>query len=276
MSIEQLDQLQVRYHRATKWVGTGQDRKQVELDEVTSVQLPLTPDDWCSLAQYEGDNYMGPCCGNMGAMQDVLNSVFRESGWARAADFRFIAESCIDHDGFDEFEDPAPLASACTEGLDTLEPWAKIGVTWQAVQDILAVEAKELPDAEDLSSFDAAIQIAGKHIGLVRWSNIWAAQREDGGQSRCVKMTDLAALLASLRTIYDDLKQRKLECIDAVALRGQDGAVGANYRGAAIFTDQAEAERVLTLWKENEKFDQDRWSIVPCRVTVDKGLEWLE
>ncbi len=278
MSLEQLDKLGVDYHRTTKWVGEPRtpSRKCVELDEVKSVQLPLTPEEWCCMCMREGDDYMGSCCGNMGVMQDILNSVFRDSGWTDASSFRRIADACINHDGFDEFSDEKMLEDALEKGLKNRRPWEKVGIVWQAVQDVLIVENKELPSQEDLNSLDGAIRIASKHIALVRWKNFWNKDPNDGGQSNCLYKMDLATLLSALRTIYDKLEEQKLDTIEGFGIRNKDSNVGMNYFRAFVFEDEAKAKEVLKVLEKNENFDKNVWDIVPFRVTVGRGLEWME
>lgn len=274
MSFEQLDKLDVTYRKASKWVGeVGVDHKQVDLDHIASVQLKLTPDDWCSMCMCEGDNYMGPCCGNMGAMQDVLNSVFRAGGWVSASDFRFIADSCIDHEGFDDFESEEALETALVSGLEGLHPWAKVGVIWQAAQAVLYVgDNKELPIEVDVSTLEDAVTVAYKHIMLSRFKNLWRKD-DDGGQSACNEVVDKSAALAALHTIYAELQKDK-DTYTGYALRSKDGALGENFYGTCMYTDQSKAEETLRLWAENEKFEAGFWSVAPFLVTVSDGFKW--
>lgn len=275
MSLKQLDKLGVNYRRTTKWVGeVGVDRRCVDLDEVKTVQLPLTAEEWCSMCTRDGENYMGPCCGNMGAMQDVLNGVFRETGWTETSDFRRIADACINHDGFKGFTDEGLLSKALEKGLEGMHPWDKVGVVWQAAQNVLTVQNKELLKPEDIDDLTGAMRIASYHLRCLRWAKLWT-KTNDGGQSNCLYKVDLAATLAALRTIYDELEKRQVESIEGFALRDKDGKIGENHFGAAMFEERTKAEEMLEISAKNEKFDRDSWSIVPFRVTVGSGLEWL-
>src|ERR1035437_7587895 len=88
-----------------KWVGEVGKGRHPEplLGTILATYLPLSPAEWCSLAMREGENYVGGCCGNMSALQDVINGVFRDSGTVNSATLLSIAELALDHDVFEEF-----------------------------------------------------------------------------------------------------------------------------------------------------------------------------
>jgi len=46
-----------------------------------NILLPFTAQEWCSICMREGEDYLGGCCGNMSAMQDIIQEVFRNSGF---------------------------------------------------------------------------------------------------------------------------------------------------------------------------------------------------
>src|SRR4051812_19523177 len=81
----------------------GVDRTRYEiLDTASSVHLPLSGDQWMSMAQRGGPDYIGGCCGNLSAAQDIMNGVFRDDGWIDGNDFLTIGQYVGGHDGFEE------------------------------------------------------------------------------------------------------------------------------------------------------------------------------
>lgn len=103
-------------------VGVRHDKK-----EIRAIQLPLTDTEWCSLCMRDREMYMGGCCGQTGQVQDILNAVFRESGWVDAN----AAESLIlvggSHDGFEILlEKSEEKLIEAEKGWDELDPLRKI------------------------------------------------------------------------------------------------------------------------------------------------------
>src|SRR4051794_23424452 len=72
-------------------------------DTVERVHFPWTDSDWCYVAMRERDGYVGGCCGNMSLLQDHINGVFRDGGYADSHDLLTIGQLARDHDGFDDF-----------------------------------------------------------------------------------------------------------------------------------------------------------------------------
>lgn len=75
---------------------------------VTSVFLPLTPEEWCECCMREGAHYVGGCCGNMSYAQDMLNSFFRDGGWVDPRKLARYIETMRSHDGFCKEDLPDP------------------------------------------------------------------------------------------------------------------------------------------------------------------------
>lgn len=280
MTISQLDLLGVRYNEDGDWQGKVEvDRRFVPNGLIKNLQLSLTPEQWCSLCmREEGRNYVGGCCGTMSAVQDTLNSTFRGGGWINAADWRHMMELCEQHDGADKYTDE-DLIHALDQGLPdaVTSTWKRLIVMWQASKDSLLVEKKELPKPYRLDDFRDAVDVAFQNLGRLRYGRLFKnTEDEDGGQSSCNDLIDLAGAWGALRSVYDHLETRRDEAIEGFGLRSTDGDTGKNHYGLCLYTRCEEAERVLELWSQDKKFEPDMWSIVPFRVTIDSGFEWTD
>src|SRR5690606_32489037 len=92
-----LERLEWNFILEYEYRGKNRDRTKVELELFHAVQLPLSPHDWVRLCRRNSEEYIGGCCGNMSAVQDILNEWFREDGWVNAHELVDLGESMRDH-----------------------------------------------------------------------------------------------------------------------------------------------------------------------------------
>ena len=190
--VEALRKVGVAINHDEEWVGeVGKGRHPVTLPEtVKSVWLPLSPEEWCSIAMREGDNYMGGCCGNMGALQDTINEVFRDSGTVENPTLLGIGELARDHDGFDEF---SPLSDDeffdLVSRWDKLGPWGKIGVVYNGVEPVLAFRRWETPSNfnDDKDSFT----LLNATLSNVNWQDLYTIRDENKEQHEATRLVSL-------------------------------------------------------------------------------------
>ena len=131
MSLERLDELGVEYR-------TNKD------GSIDRVRWPLTCNEWCETAMREGSYYVGGCCATCSAMQDEINAVFREGGWAGGHVFSRLAELAAHHEGFETFQDEQ--LSYQVDSLDQItDPIKRVGALWVLVKPHLQISMYELP-----------------------------------------------------------------------------------------------------------------------------------
>lgn len=289
MGLDELDRLGIEYRRTEKWVGKPgtKERHPVPLDQVRSIKLPLTEEQWCCLCMRDGPHYMGGCCGNMSSLQDIMNGIFRDSGWIDSSDdLRRIANLCIRHDGFEMFKDVNILNVALEQGLDSLnDPWDRVAVVWHAVEDVLVplhlswnAPSDGSNATREIPKFEEAVRIAFKHLGTLRYEKFFLGNESNPNpQHRINHNLHLSGLLSAFSTIYEDLKARETDELIGFGLRSnEDGKPGENGYGLCLYADKKSAEDVLTVWEESDKFDRTKWTIAPFRVTLADGLVWLD
>jgi hypothetical protein len=148
----------------------GVDRHRVELpDTVNSVSLPFTANEWCAICMSEAPEgadfeslYIGPCCGNTGMVQDIINGAFRSGGVLTADELQTVGSLLRGHDGWEYFSgafdvlealqparwQPFPLRNTYTDGTtlpELLDPWEKLCVIHAALEPVLQLERDAQP-----------------------------------------------------------------------------------------------------------------------------------
>lgn len=270
MTTKQLDERSIDYTRDFEYVTEGDKRVRKELDVITHVHLPLSSDEWCSLCTHDGDYYMGGCCGNMSALQDILNGAFRDSGLFNARTLRQVADLCLGHEGFEDFEDPFLF----DKPFDELDPFQKLGLIWQASKDLLQVGKWDVPQESDLTEYEEAIRLASSHTMRLGWGSFFASANKDKDQTRCNSLHHQARLLAALRTIYDYLKKSD-DTFAGWGLRNVETKNPAeDYFGLCLFETKEKVENLIETLRRNDDFVEEEWEITPFIVSVQKGLVW--
>ena len=65
------------------------------IDIFTAFKPPFTADEWLAIAQRDGDQYIGGCCGQSGAIQDVVCGWFRDGGQVKIRELADKAEAAL-------------------------------------------------------------------------------------------------------------------------------------------------------------------------------------
>lgn len=191
--IEQLRRVGVVVNHEYEYRGSQKNRHRVDLeDTVSSIILPFIPLEWCAICMCESELYIGPCCGNTGAVQDVINGSFRNSGDLSANELAFIGPLLRSHDGWEiyagEFDIDKALQPARWRVGDqivqnysesqeipaTLDPWEKICVIHAALEDVLALAEDEVPyepRKEELKG-QQVINTLHDTLEAIRWSDV--------------------------------------------------------------------------------------------------------
>lgn len=155
-------------------------RQLFEIDEdsngrVERVRLMMKPAAWVRLCMRPaemvggketkdriGADYFGPCCGNTGFVQDILEGVFREGGWIEAAHLIDIHTNLSGHDGYMEAfnEKKAKKYLKMTKAQYERATWdVKLAVIWFRVRDRLAPRLYDIrPRKTNLSDPREAVE----------------------------------------------------------------------------------------------------------------------
>lgn len=290
------------------WEGEpGVDRtRYVLLDTVSGVHLPLSANEWMMLATRDGEAYVGGCCGNTAAVQDVINGIFRDSGYVEAADLLYIGEVMYDHDGEDspfapmdddqfaaalvQLEHAARAAQADDQIM--VDPWFKIGIVFNAVEPMLKPRGWEVPqDKGRLGDEHALISTLRATLTRMDWGDVFTrddpedvAQHEANRKLLQAKVYPLAKELVLL------LEKEAIDFLGFAIVDPTTGEIHSDHRGLCLYPARENAERTMELWaryaeeeaqrlrdRDGEEAEQAFWTkrraeIVPATVTLVDGL----
>ena len=219
-------------------------------DKITSVQLLLTPEEWCSCCQKDGDRYVGPCCGNMSEVQDIMNHAFREGGWVRVDELDTMANLMRSHDSWCEEDLPDPLDPKV---LDE-DPWVRVIAAWETVKGSTHTLAAYKPRPLDPTVLKDAIRIASAHLHTLDWWIMYFGTDptdDDKHPAQVMRADLLYKLVPALNTIHDKIMEADFGPVDGIAMcePGTDKILNLR-RGLAIFPTQDKADAVAEYWRK--------------------------
>jgi hypothetical protein len=277
-----LRELGVLFSHDYKYVGVvGEDRHRVELpDAITSVFLPFNPEEWCRIAMREGDLYVGGCCGNTGAIQDEINGAFRNGGWIDSGDLLTVGLSALNHEGFEDFiEDGDESYTAALARWPDLDPWARLGVIYRAVETVLKPRSWEIP-----KEVGDPVRELESCLASLTWARMFGDNDIFRAQHEANAALTRARALAPTRLLLAELEQNE-DVFEGYALvkPGTD-TVLVNRMGACIYADLAEAEKWVEISSRRDEDEDDEPSnrikedvfeaeIVPVSVSTATGLQ---
>lgn len=295
----------IRYGLEYEYRGKEDDRHRHELDVFTSVEIPLTPLDWCCLCMrvdgvptgqtdeegrplYAPSEYMGGCCGNMSAVQDRINSWFRfEANGVPAAQLVGVGEAMRDHDGDDsEFSDSITLeqlkeaAHRLQTEPEKMQAWQKIAFCYQLVKHCYVAK---LPSAsrDHIAPEEEALNVVSNVASALRWDRVWSRSEADTVQRKALRIRAMQQFWPAIKLLHEKFQELAPEPIEAwafVDLQAGEDRVGTwdgitrIHSGFAIVSTKEEAEELLALWRENDEEFKEEGRRGQREKTVDERV----
>jgi hypothetical protein len=275
--VKMLESLGLLVHHNYVYEGeVGKDRHRVDLlDTVSSVYLPLTTLEWCLTSMREPPPgyesfYVGPCCGITGELQDIWNGIFRDGGWADAADLLRVGELARQHEGFDEFQ---PLDEynfrklvQRWDGGEYNGPWFKVGIVFNAVEPYLKPRSYENPRSHGTHETEEQKLTSrlGDALRSIRVDDLFAPsghEMVDAAHSaqREVNRAQVAPLAKKLVDVLGEVTFEGY----AIAEPGAKEPMANSY-GPCIYLTREAGERVLELWDRQGGRGEAR--VVPAHI----------
>lgn len=270
------------------WEGTGEDRRNyLLLDTVSGIHLPLGAEEWMAMGMREGDEYIGGCCGNLSASQDIMTGVFRDGGWIEGADLLTIGDWVGGHDGFEwDFEDVSDeefhtriqrLQAVIAKGQQP-RPWPVIGLVYRAVEPMLKLTQSHEPIDRNGPSEERPhtteegdlVTVLERELSYMTWADLLRRSDDIISHERQM-LLKRAKVLPLAQRLAQKLQEHAEEEYDGFALvaPGTDRVL-SNYRGLCVYGSEEEAQHVLDVWARMD--DQPEGEIVPCKTTLQQGL----
>jgi|SRR5271155_1007734 len=262
---------------------------------IHSVFLALTPRDWCSIAMRDGSSYIGGCCGTSSAIQDEVNGIFRESGYADADALYTIGARAKSHpDGFKQWGFLGTMSEKrFTERAarwKKLGPWKKIGLVYQAVKDSLRPTStlvepivqegrSDLDATREIDELYACIHM--KHFALFLKP---PEQAKKSGQNHANDVHTLAKMLPGARRLVAQLEANFTSWTGvAIVEKARPEVITHNGLGLCIYNTAEDAKEVMDFWRmDSGRSGEAGVSLVdkvvlrPLTISVQKGVEFLD
>lgn len=246
-------------------------------NQVRGLFFPLTNEEWCELCMNEGQFYVGGCCGQTSAIQDLFMGIFRESGVAKAAEILELMQSASRHDGFEEYslEWNGDLEKLVSE-WETLSPIKKIGICCQAMKEKLKPVWVKLPrerrDTEDWCD------ILEGSLQLLRFRDLMKTDG-DKSQKHANREVLLARILPACQKVLEKVIPRLAKPFRgfAVTKKGSTEILSDGY-GLCVYETEKKAKTMIALWGKNADEDDKKLlgkiEVKPVSIGAKTGIVW--
>lgn len=309
-----LKRLHVQFRQDYEYRGDCPNRARYNLPFFTSVRLPLSPLEWCAICMRDGCHYVGGCCSAESAVQDIMNSIFRDSGWTTINEIAEIADTSIHHDDLDATGVPnfkhLGLLIDVVELWGQFDPWHKIAVVWHLTKDNYVPKAPEASRGNSDGVEEAMTVLEGglRHLNIHRLFERMDQHSEAAGideevrkqlehnrlqsasQGQTSKLLALYRILPALKTFTEKVNELNPGPLEGFALVHKELAgdvVAKNGHGYCVYANKKDANEIMELWRKDDAERKDErgsnWKPIDerivvrkVRVSVEKGIEFLD
>lgn len=253
-------------------VGVRHDK-----DLVLGIFVPLSPDEWCSLCMQEGEHYIGGCCGQSAQVQDILNGIFRDSGWIDIDTAETLFLIAGSHDGYELLleTDEKALLKAEARWLE-LVPLRKLLLCVAAAKPKMKSRSNgRVTDPDDTEDI---VYTLSKCSGYLSMNDLFARNPENKTpQHAGNRAVRVARMVPAAKAFLSRASEIGCVPFEGFAIADPNGKLGENMMGYALFEKKKEAEKVLESWQKDEdsKDSIAAFSIRKVRITIEKGVEFI-
>jgi hypothetical protein len=227
---------------------------------------------WCKTCMREGDHYIGGCCGTSGAMQDIINSVFRDGGELNMDTLESLAGYGISHDGKDSLwgEGALPVEPPT-------DPWDQLALTWRVLREF--ADTKRGKHGYDRRKPRYPLEEELHALSKYAFHYTWRCLMKDNATNEGRIRLYAARLYPSMRTLLNHFAEGLgLEPVDLWAVWYKD-------RIHHDFMFYATEKEALDDINDSRRRRQDNAEILaqldsmrvrPVRVSLDEGIRFLD
>lgn len=237
----------------------------IEENRIYGIQIPLTPEEWMSLVMAEGRYYVGGCCAQSSATQDLVLYLFRfESGFAKMDTLSEIARQCIRHDGEEhsKFHEFSGLESFLAQPLGSRDPWDVLAAVWVLSRNHFVPKTPEALGPR-YTPMEKAIQAVERSLRTLSWEHLFQNSQSEF-QKKTNRAQTLLQLVPAMRFILSHLDQLDEGPVTGFAIIdrkiGPNAIASATNGGLLILPTQEEAVRVLE--EARKVYDEAKEAIV--------------
>lgn len=248
----------------------------VPLNIFTRFEPPFTPEEWCQIARSMGNQYVGGCCAQSSAIQDVVCDWFRFGGAIPIADLARIAEMSILHDGPSSAFHTLPMpVKEMVAAHPSSDLWERLALIWHLVKDYYVVKAPTAYHPK-FSEGDKAIRTIQDVATALSYHRVFNKD-SNTEQDQAERLMQLARMVPSLRYVLNHVDEYTLGASDfegwaLVELDKSPESICQNSYGLCLYREHSTARHVLKISLEHAT-RQVKLGIRPVRVdlTCDQG-----
>lgn len=283
--VELLGGVGVQVHFEDIWEGTHPNRtRRPDLAKVRNIRLPFTPDDWWEMTTRDGNDYIGPCCGTSGAMQDIICSAYRDGGWIDGKDLLSLGQLGESHaDGFEDWG-----KAFRGKGLEkkiakwaSLDRWARIGVIYRALKPLLKT-SERLHDRGAVEQERDILRVLRTGLMVLSYQDLFerpaVISRQE--QEHANRLLLIARITPAAKKLLESIRGYAPFEGFAIVVDSSSDRVLDNHHGACIYkTEEGARETIEATRKvvaETEGQEMPSVSIRPVRVSAEHGLEFTD
>jgi hypothetical protein len=295
-----LEKLGVKYSQDYEYRGAP-PRESVNIPLITSVNFQFTKIEWFEIASSDGTAYIGGCCGQTSAAQDLISKWFRFNPTSiPAEELEELAYIMKSHDDVEKINPDDPIHHITFAGLDRsaedvveicapkwkqMWPLDRMALVWHIIKDVRKTKPVHTEKLKERSEVERAISTAHRTLQYF-WFNSVLSNDEESSQVRSGDTMVMFHLIPSLKTIMDHMASEMYKGpFEGYALWNiADNHVAKNGYGPCIFYTKEECDELISVWEKNqdlynetEKVNfRERLTIKRVRVSLENGLEVLE
>lgn len=293
--VELLKTLGAEFHTEYEYRTVDGERGPHNIEVFRSVKPPFTAEELAGLYMSDGQFYMGGCCGQMGALQDLICSEIRHnSGWFKIRKLEEIAEIMISHDGSNKKEltfkaipegktlqDLVDLASKPIKKNQLRKVWWWLALIWHITKDFYNPEEPH-GFHENIEEPERAISVLSSCLHFLNFQHLFSNGPQAQGKANETLL--FYRMLPALKALNDNISKMTLPPMEGFAIveLEKPEEVTKNGYGYCIFEGKDEAERMFKLWEHSEKEHEavksvrERLKLRRVRVSSENGIEFLD
>jgi len=278
---------------ATEYRGkAGKDRKSYDLELFSSMELPLTAQDWCRLCMrsssapwclkvdeksedgrdlyWSSENIEWDESGPLRGIQSVFRGWFYEGGCVSVKEFVEVGDLLREYGSEHwKWEEHNPFQDLTAEQLaeyiefgvkGDLSPWGKLAVLYHLVKDH---HVPDMPEAqhERQSEIKGALMLLHQmavSLGLESLFANWStASKTTEEANRLLRLYRFVPAFKIVHERIGELAPEPLEGWAIIDLEAGEGEVAENHHGYCVYTTKSEAEHMLELGRRAQELYED-------------------
>jgi hypothetical protein len=220
-----LKKLGVKYIQDYEYRGKPPNREEFQIPLITYVNFNFTKIEWFEVASNEGKGYIGGCCGQTSAAQDLISKWFRfDSTGIPVRELEELAYIMKSHDGVEEIDPELPritfagldrpveeVVEICAPKWKQMWPLDRMALVWHIIKDVCKTKPVHVGKTKERSEVERAISMAEICLRYFWLKPLHPNNDKTKSQDRAGDTIRMFRLLPALKTITDHMASEMYE-----------------------------------------------------------------